>query len=373
MPANLPVLAGNNTPKFLVGSEKVARGAVAVGGGTIAAVGIYYALPYVIHFAEMGIEAGLKLLVLGGLLGVMGLILALVLNPSVQTAVWYWYMGLVDSIAFKIVQIDPIKRVKAYVSHYLEPMGARAQQLLDRAVGRQTSAQQRTETTRQQLKDATDRAEYLLRHGSPDGGRTWTDSKLRSQFSVTSQKIATLKSALTRLEKRQKFQDGCVIVLQNLQEVINSYIEVTRFNVDMMVQEYESAEEMAEGANETRGMLGASSKTQFYQMAAQNIQDQTNQWMAEVQGVMNAIQVQIEEGKISDAISEEALIRELTDRVGTMTSFAEGQKQLAQGGEAILLSNAKSKVLEAVPVEGSTSSDPAPSTDRFRKLLPPRQ
>jgi hypothetical protein len=369
--ANLPQL-GANTPKFLTVSEKTARTGIAVGGGLVAASGLYYALPYIIHFAEMGIEAGLKLLVLGGILGVIGLILAIVLNPSVQTAIWYWYMGVVDSIALSIVKVNPIARVKAYVSHYLEPMGARAQQLLDRAVGRQSSAQQRTEKTRTALEEATQRAKYLLQHGSSDGGRTWMDMKMRTDFSVTSQKVATLKTALARLEKRQKFQDGCVIVLQNLQSVINSYIEVTRFNVDMMVQEYESAEEMAEGASETRGMLGASSKTQFYSLAAQNIQDQTNLWMGEVQGVMNAIQAQIDEGKIGDAISEEALIRELTDRVGTMSTFAEGQKQLAAGGEAILLSNAKTKVWEAVPVGENKQSDSTPSSNRFQKLLPPR-
>ncbi len=281
-------------------------------------------------------------------------------------------MGLVDAIALAVVKVDPVARVRAYVGHYLEPMMTRAQQLVDRALSREKSAERRVEETRTTLQKAEERAAYCLEHGSPDGGRTWNDKTLRTEFSVQSAKIRTMRDALKRLEKRLIFQKGCVEVLQGIQEVITAYTEVTRFNVDMMVEEFESAGEMAEGGREVQGMLGKSEKTKFFNMAATELMNQTNMMMAEVEGVMNTVQKQLNAGKIDDAIGEENLIRELTSRVGNMSAFAEGQRQLAQGGEAILLTNAKSKVMEALPVEENKPTGQVPSTDRFRRLLPPR-
>ncbi len=369
--AELPVLSGS-TPKFLMTSEKVSRWVVGAGMGLLAAVGIYRALPYVIRFAEMGIEAGFKMLVLGGMLALIGGILTIVLNPTFQASVWYMLVGWVDAIALNIVKINPIARVKSYVSHYLEPMMVRSQEVLDRAVAREKSAEKRVEETTQSLKQAEARAEYCLSHGSSNAGRTWNDQKLHNEFSLQSAKIRTLRDALLRLNKRLAFQRGCVKVLQDLQGVISAYIEVTRFNVSMMVQEYESASEMADGTHDVQGMLGNSEKTKLFNMAAQNIQDQTNQWMAEVEGVMKIVQTQINTGKIDDAIGEEGLIRELTDRVGNMSTFAEGQRQLAEGGDAVLFSTAKSKVLEGELVEVKPREIASGSGSRFQKLLPPK-
>jgi hypothetical protein len=196
---------------------------------------------------------------------------------------------------------------------------------------------------------------------------------MRAEFGTQSAKIRTMEDALTRLKKRLQFQQGCVSVLRELQTVIANYIEVTRFNVEMMVQEYESAGEMAEGSNDVKGMLGKSEKTKFYNLAAEQIQAQTDQWMAEVEGVMGVIQAQINTGNIDKAIGEEDLIRELTGRVGSMSAFAENQRQLSEGGDATLLSTAKSKVLDGVVVDRGPKSISSPSEHRFGRLMPPKQ
>ncbi|MES3004732.1 MAG: hypothetical protein V4690_01310 [Patescibacteria group bacterium] len=368
--SNLPELVGSK-PKFLLGKEKVWRWIV---GGAYAAgiVGIgTFVLPYIINFATLGIEAGYKLLVLGGMLAIIGTIGAFVMNPKVQAAAWYLFMGWVDAFALKIAQVDPVTRSRSYVTHYLEPKGAKNQEVLDRAVGREKSAQRRLEETQTSLAEAKRRAEYCVEHGSSDGGRKWTDSKLQTEFRVLSQKIRSLTGAVAKLEKRLLVQKGYVALLTQLQGVITSIIEVTRFNVEMMVQDYESAEDLAQGADDLKGILGKDEKTKLFEMTAQSMMQQTDQWIAEAEGVMNTVRGQLVAGQIDDAIGEEDLIRELTGRVDSMSTFAEGQRQLAENRDPVLLIEARSRVGEEVPVARKVSQTSEP-TDRFGSLLPPR-
>jgi hypothetical protein len=372
MSDSLPVLAGSSTPKFLLTSEKISRWAVGLAGAIAVVVGGTYVLPYIIHFAELGIEAGFKMLVLAAVLGLIGGIGAFVLNPTVQASAWYWYMGWVDAFALRIVKINPVARVKAYVSHYLEPMKAKCEQLLINAQGREKSAKRRLDENSEALAKAKERAAYCLSHGSPDHGRTWTDNKLHTDFSVQSAKIRSMTEAAKRLEKRLAFQSGCVVVLRDLLNVITAYTEVTSFNVQMMVEEYESAGEMAEGGREVRGMLGGSEKTRLFNLTAQHMMEQTDLMMGEVESVMDTVRKQIDAGRLDDAIGEESLIRELTSRVENMSTYAEGQRQLVAGGEAALLVTAKSRVLEEVPVGSKVTTIDIPSnpSNRFKNILP---
>ncbi len=358
--------------KFLVGKEKISRGIFGLAGFIALITGGIFAFPYMIQFATLGIEAGYKLAVLAAMLATAAAVFTIVTNKSIQNSVWAIYMGWVDAIALKVVKVNPVARVKAYVSHYLEPMMSRSQEILDRARGREKSAQVRLDEVRTQLGQTEARAKKLVELGSRDGGKTWFKQELQTQFSVQSAKHRTLNNAMVRLEKRLAFQKGCVSVLQNLQGVIAAYTEVTRFNVEMMVQEFESANEMAEGGREVRGMLGSSEQTKMYELASQHLMDQTNGMMAEVEGVLQAVQVKINEGKLDDSIAEDELIQTLTLRVEKMSEYAEGQRQLAASGDPVLLTKAKAGVEEGVLVPRQISAPASDPSNRFGRLLPPK-
>lgn len=367
---SLPTISSGQ--KFLVGKEKISRGIFGLAGLVALITGGIFIFPYVIQFATLGIEAGYKLAVLAAMLTGFAGVFTVVTNKSIQNSIWYMYMGWVDSIALKVVKVNPVARVKAYVSHYLEPMMARSQEILDRARGRERSAQARLEDVQKQLQQTQARAQKILATGSRDGGKTWVSSDLQTQFSVQSAKNRTLSEAVVRLEKRLAFQRGCVNVLQNLQGVITAYTEVTKFNVEMMVNEFESANEMAEGGREVRGMLGSSEQTKMYELASQHLMDQTNGMMAEVEGVLQAVQVKINEGKLDDSIAEDELINTLTLRVEKMSEYAEGQRQLAASGDPVLLTKAKVGIEEGILVPRKALAPASDSSNRFGKLLPPK-
>lgn len=370
---SLPETTGSTGPRFLVTREKVSRGIFGLAGIVALITGGIFVFPYITQFATLGIEAGYKLAVFAAMLAAFAGVFTVVTNKSIQNAIWYMYMGWVDAIALRVAKVNPVARVKAYVSHYLEPMQARCQDILNRASGRLKSAQTRFDENQKSLAAAQRRAEYCLDHGSRDGGKTWADQKLRTEFTVQSQKVRMMKEAVISLQKNLDFQKGCVMILQNLQNVIAAYTEVTKFNVEMLVQKFESTSEMAEGSRDVQGMLGSSEQRKMYEMSAKSLEDQTNMMMAEVEGVMKIVQTQIVSGQIDDNIAEEDLIKQLNLRVDTMSTFAENQRQLAASGEPVLLNNAQANIQEGVLVERKQIQNSSDSPNRFGNLLPPRQ
>lgn len=354
----LPELSTSSSPKFLTSYEKVGRWLILGCAGVAVATGLYRALPYINNFLSMAIEAGYKTTVLMGLLVVIAGVGTIALNPAVHSAMWYFFQGLADKIAATIIRIDPVTRLRSYVSHYLLPTQERIQAIRDKAAGRLKAASERLQTNLSELAKMEERAQYLVSHGSRDSGRNWVDQTKHMQFSALSGKIQTLKSAVERLTKRRDMQQSYVMLLNQLQAVVASYVDVSRFNIDMLIQEYESARETAEGAAEVKGIMGGSIKSQQANMAAQIMTDQMNNWMGEVEGVMAKLQTQIDSSNIDNAIGEQHLLAEMTSRVDKLSSDAENQKLLTSGGEATLLQQAKVQMATAVP------------TSKFGGLLP---
>lgn len=93
---------------------------VAAGGAAL--LGLYKALPFLIRMAQNTIH-------LMFLLGVIGGVLYLILDPKFRTLISYGYKSIMKSITKMFVELDPIKIVEIYVDDMKDNMRKMNQQL----------------------------------------------------------------------------------------------------------------------------------------------------------------------------------------------------------------------------------------------------
>lgn len=359
-----------NDPLFLTKKERAARWIVGSGIGLAGAVGLGANVPHILNYLGMLADTIGRGITLTGSLTAIGLAMLLALNPRT----WSVYMRIVNLIALNTVKTKSEDRLRAYVDEYLKPEKIKIRVKLDRARARLESANERLATAKEDRASASKSAQSYLERSSSDGGRTWRSEQDHIRFSGQSNKVRMLDDVIRRLEENKDAQELYQTIMNKLWEVVTSYIEVTELNIQLMVAECETAREMAEGAHDASGLLGYGEGAQLLQSTVEHVQRQVDDWMAEVHGVMATLTTKVDQTKVDDMIGEQRLLRELNARADQMLSFAQVQKrqQTATDPAPSLYTQAKSKVLQAVPVAAPPKVQQPDNRNRYRDLLRPR-
>jgi hypothetical protein len=331
---------------FLTKNEKFWGNLTMIAFGLGGFLVLYTVMPFISNFLGMAIGIVGKTALLGTMLGLIGIAVVTVLDPRFQNWLWYKRAILYRKLTQRMVKNDPIGVARAYIVEFLQPKYDAVQSAYNVIMGNKQRVMAIIETKKEELAESVSIANTLKRRSFKNN--VWNNDDDYQTFRVQSNKTGLLDKAIKNAEKRVEFIQKYALIHEKIARALDFKIKTYINFLDMLVTDYQVAQEIEATASIAKETLGDSGiKAETYQMAVDLIRDKTAESIGTVEALMRMAPTALMESDLQgDAFADKLLAQLNSLDQSTDTFFSETEaerKQLTADSPVAVIEMVKSK------------------------------